>query len=69
IWSGLLTAATFTIFQTLLLNHIDPQKYLLAYFEAGAENGGRPPENIESFLPWNLSAQQKAVWRYPRSSP
>ncbi|GFP24357.1 hypothetical protein HKBW3S09_01824, partial [Candidatus Hakubella thermalkaliphila] len=27
------------------------------------------PEDIESFLPWNLSAQQKAVWRYPRLPP
>ncbi|MCL0079241.1 IS66 family transposase [Dehalococcoidia bacterium] len=69
IWSGILTAALFTIFQTLLLNHIDPQKYLLAYFEACARNGGRPPEDIESFLPWNLSAEQKAVWRYPRAPP
>jgi len=69
IWSGALTAALFTIFQTLLLNHIDPQQFLLAYFEACAGNGGRPPKDLAAFLPWNLSAEQKAAWRYPRSPP
>jgi transposase len=62
IWSGMLAASLFTIYQTLLLNHLDPQKYLTAYFEACAQNGGRPPEDIDRFLPWNLSEEQKAAW-------
>jgi len=66
IWSGALTAILFTIFQTLLKNHIDPQKWLFAYFKACAENGGRVPENIDSFLPWNLSEGQKVAWLYPK---
>jgi len=65
VWSGMLSAILFTIFQTLLKNNIDPQKWLLAYFEACAENGGRAPEDIDAFLPWNLSEQRKAVWRHP----
>ena len=47
IWSGTLSAMLFTIFQTLLQNQINPSKYLFAYFEACAKNGGKPPENIE----------------------
>lgn len=65
IWSGVLSATLFTLFQTLLKNNIDPQKWLLAYFQACAEQGGHAPENIEAFLPWNLSEPQKALWRHP----
>lgn len=65
IWSGMLAAFLFTTLQTLLLNHIDPQKFLMAYFEACARNGGRPPEDLDSFLPWNLSEERKAACKYP----
>lgn len=65
IWSGVLSATLFTLFQTLLKNNLDPQKWLLAYFQACAEQGGHAPENIEAFLPWNLSEPQKALWRHP----
>jgi len=68
IWSGMFTAFLFTLFQTLLINHIDPQKFLMAYFEACARNGGRPPEDIDTFLPWNLSEERKAAWKYPAES-
>jgi transposase len=67
IWSGNLTAVLFTILQTLLVNHIDPQQFLLHYFNACAQNGGKTPQQLEPFLPWNLSQEQKATWRYPRS--
>ncbi|MGB2985054.1 MAG: IS66 family transposase [Phycisphaerae bacterium] len=65
VWSGALTAICFTIFQTLLKNSLDPKKWFSAYFEACAENGGRVPENLDEFMPWNLSEQQKEAWRCP----
>jgi len=65
VWSGALTAICFTVFQTLLKNRIDPKKWFFAYFEACAKNGGRVPENLDEFLPWNLSEQQKDAWRCP----
>lgn len=68
-WSGDLTAALFTIFQTARLNHLHPKKYLKAYLEACAENRGKSPDNIDDFLPWNLSEEQKTAWKYPRGSP
>ena len=61
-WSALLTAMVFTILQTLLKNQIDPQKWLLAYFQACAENGGRAPEDLDQFLPWNLLQEKKAAY-------
>jgi len=69
IWSGLLTAMLFTLFQTLLKNDIDPKKFLVNYFQACAENSGRVPENLGEFLPWNLSDERKAAWRYPEKPP
>jgi transposase len=69
IWSGMLATACFTIFQTLIMNQIDPQKFLASYFEACARAGGRAPENLDDFLPWNLSEEHKAAWRYPERPP
>lgn len=65
VWSGTLGAMLFTLFQTMILNGIDPKKHLTAYFEACALNGGKPPEDLDAFLPWSLSAEQKAAWQYP----
>lgn len=69
LWSGALTATAFTIFQTLLKNRIDPQKWLVAYFEACARAGGRQPPDLDTFLPWNLSEETRKRWRYPREPP
>ena len=69
VWSGTLTAALFTLFQTLLKNQIDPQKFLLAYFDACAQNGGKPPQNLDDSLPWNLSQDQKHAWALPEKPP
>ncbi len=65
VWSGALTAICFTIFQTLLKNDIDPKKWFTFYFEACAQNGGRPAENLDAFMPWNLPQEQKDAWRCP----
>jgi transposase len=68
-WSGDLTAALFTIFQTAKLNNLHPKKFLKSYLEACAQNKGKPPDNIDDFLPWNLSKEQKSEWQYPKASP
>lgn len=69
VWSGILSAMLFTLFQTYLKNHLDPQQFLLAFFDACAQNGGRPLEAIEDWLPWNLSDEQKRAWAYPKHPP
>ena len=69
VWSGILSAMLFTLFQTCLRNQIDPQQFLLAFFEACAQNGGRPPEELDEWLPWDLSEAQKRAWAYPRQPP
>ena len=69
VWSGMLTAALFTIIQTLLKNHINPKKFLIAYFDACAENEGKPLDNLNDFLPWNMSDEQKANFHFLEHPP
>ena len=59
IWSGQLSAILFSIFQSLALWNINPRLWLTAFLEACAANQGNAPENIHSFLPWNMSDEQR----------
>ena len=69
IWSGALSAYLFTLIQTLLSNNINPKQFLLDYFDACATNGGRTPDNLDPFLPWNLSEERKNKWQYKELPP
>lgn len=62
VWSGHLTAVLFSIFQTLLLWNINPRLWLTAFLEACAENQGQVPEDIQRFLPWNMSDEQRKAF-------
>jgi transposase len=62
VWSGQLAALLFSLFQTLCLWDLNPRLWLSAYLTACAEAGGRAPENVDRFLPWNLSPEQKRAW-------
>ena len=58
-WSGQLAAALFSILATLSMWKLNPRKWLTWYFEQCAAAGGKVPENIQPFLPWNLSEETK----------
>jgi transposase len=62
IWSGQLAAILFSIFQSLALWNINPRLWLTAFLEACALNHGHSPENIHSFLPWNMSQDQRKAF-------
>jgi transposase len=55
LWSGRLAAALFSILATLKLWQINPRRWLTWYLQSCAEAGGQVPNDIDSFLPWNLS--------------
>jgi transposase len=59
IWSAQLAASLFTIFGTLKLWHVNPHTWLLSYLEECANCGGNVPTDIEKFLPWNMTDEQK----------
>ena len=62
VWSGRLAAMMFSLFQTLCLWHLNPRLWLTAYLEACAEAGGRAVEDVDRFMPWNLSPEQRRAW-------
>ena len=62
VWSGRLTAMMFSLSQTLYLWGLNPRLWLTAYLEACAQAGGRAIEDVDRFLPWNLSPEQRRAW-------
>lgn len=57
IWSSKLSAQCYSIFKTLSMNGINIHQWLQRYFEVCARNGGRPPEDVSRFLPWESSVR------------
>jgi transposase len=62
VWAGQLAAMLFSLLQTLCLWELNPRAWLTAYLTACAEAGGTPPVDLERFLPWNLSAEERSRW-------
>jgi transposase len=62
VWAGRLAAMLFSVLQTLCLWRLNPRSWLTAYLSACADCGGTTPEDVERFLPWNLSAEQQRCW-------
>ena len=60
LWSGRLAAAMFSVFATLAHWKLNPRLWLTWYLE-GCAAGGNTPEDIQPFLPWNLSAERRAA--------
>jgi transposase len=68
LWSVSLAAAMFSILATLKRWNINPHRWLTWYLESCAAAGSRPPTNIESFLPWNLSDERRRELAHRASS-
>jgi len=65
LWAGKLAAMMFSVVATLKHWKINPKRWLTAYFESCAAAGGKAPEDIQPFLPWNLSAERRAAFTKP----
>jgi len=65
-WSGHFAAKIFSIFQTWLINGLDPQQLLHAYFDECSKTPGRAPPSINSFLPWEMTEEQKLAFALPK---
>jgi transposase len=66
-WAGNLAAKLFSIFQTWLINGLDPQALLLDYFNECSKTPGRAPPDVSQFLPWTMSEERKACFALPAS--
>jgi len=63
LWSGRLAATLFSVLATLKLWQINPRLWLNWYLQRCAEAGSQVPNDIEPFLPWNLSADMRTKLR------
>lgn len=59
----------FSLLATLAHWKINPRLWLTWYLERCAAVGGKAPENIEPFLPWNLSAERRATFTLRATPP
>jgi len=64
-WSGNLTAKLLTLFQTWLINELNPDELLLDYFNVCSKTPGKPPPDITDFLPWSMSDERKRQFALP----
>jgi len=64
-WAGKLAAKLFSIFQTWLINGLDPQALLLDYFNECSKTPGRAPPDVSQFLPWTMSDERKQCFALP----
>jgi len=69
LWSGRLAAAMFSLLATLARWNLNPRRWLMWYLESCATAGGRVPEDIQSFLPWNLSDERRAALTMQTTTP
>ncbi len=54
LWSSQLAAIMFSIFQTMALCGLNCNHWLRLYLTACAENHGKAPDDLSSFLPWEM---------------
>jgi transposase len=59
LWSGRLAAMLFSLFQTVQVWGLDVAKWLTAYLTACAQHKGQPPPDVQLYLPWNMTPQQR----------
>jgi transposase len=67
-WSGEFAAKMMTILETIDMNGLDVRKWLNEYLEACAKNGGKQPDNVQEWLPWNMSPERKAELAKPTNN-
>ncbi len=68
VWAAELASRIWTITATAQLIGINPLTYLIAYLDACATAGGKPPSEmvLETFLPWLASETNLTIWKNER---
>lgn len=62
-WSGQLAASLLSVLGTMRLWGVNPRTWLQAYLQACAGAGGKPPADINRFIPWRMTPGQLAAMR------
>ena len=59
------TAIMYSVVGTLSMNGIDVLRWLKAWLNACAKNGGKPPDDLSPWLPWSMSEERKRAFMAP----
>jgi transposase len=59
LWSSVLAAIMFSIFQTIALGGLNCNHWLRLYLMACAQNDGKAPEDLSPFLPWKMDEARR----------
>ncbi|MDL1982645.1 MAG: IS66 family transposase [Deltaproteobacteria bacterium] len=65
LWSSQLAAIMFSIFQTIALCGLNCNHWLRSYLTACAENHGKAPDDLSSFLPWEMDEERRHTFFRP----
>ncbi|MCY3672531.1 MAG: IS66 family transposase [Alphaproteobacteria bacterium] len=60
-----LTSTMYSVFGTLSMNGIVVLRWLEAWLEACAENGGQPPDDLSPWLPWTMTEERRREFMTP----
>lgn len=64
VWAAELAALLFSVLRTLVdCWQINPRRWLQEYLQACADNGGRAPQDLSTFLPWRMSPERLQTLR------
>jgi transposase len=66
-WAGELSAMSFSLIQTWLINGLDPERLLLEYFNECSKTPGQPPAIRDQFLPWKMEKEKLLEFALPAS--
>ena len=58
-------ARAFQPIAELGMNGIDVRRWLKAWLTACAKNGGKPPDDLSTWLPWSMSERRKRKLMVP----
>jgi transposase len=59
LWSARLAAMLFSLFQTIQAWGMDTGKWLTAYLSACAKAKGKPPPDLQRYLPWKMTRAER----------
>jgi len=66
VWAGEFASKMFSIFQTWLINGLNPEALLEDFFNE-ISKAGHPPPQLENYLPWKMSAERKQCFALPKA--
>ncbi len=53
------TAIMYSVIGTLAMNNINVRRWLHEWLEACAQNGGKPPDDLDPWLPWSMPPERR----------